>query len=92
MTNQNITKKAIKQKVAAYTDSDAIDVLAARINEAAENMDKMQIIRPKTICPITAAEINEQNPGRENIVSVEILDELAQLKAVNDKLEKAKGA
>lgn len=34
MTNQNITKKAIKQKVAAYTDSDAIDVLAARINEA----------------------------------------------------------
>lgn len=92
MTNQNITKKAIKQKVAAYTDSDDIDVLAARINEAAENMDKMQIMRPKTICPITAKEINEQNPGRENIISVEILDELAQLKAVNDRLEKAKGA
>lgn len=92
MANQNITKKAIKQKVAAYTDSNAIDVLAARINEAAKNMDKMQIQRPSVVHPITAAEINEQNPGRKNIVSVEILDELAQLKAVNDRLEKAKGA
>lgn len=92
MANQNITKKAVKQKVTAYTDSDAIDVLAARINEATENMDKMQIRRPSVIHPITAAEINEQHPGRENIVSVEILDELAQLKAVNDRLEKAKGA
>lgn len=85
-------KKAIKQAVAAYTDSDAIDVLAARINEAASNMGKMQIQRPKKIQPITADELNVKNPGRENIISVEILDELAALKAVNDKLEKAKGA
>ena len=52
----------------------------------------MQIQRPKKIQPITADELNVKNPGRENIISVEILDELAALKAVNDKLEKAKGA
>lgn len=92
MANIARNKKAIKQAVAAYTDSDAIDILAARINEAASNMDKMQIQRPKKIHPITADELNEKNPGRENIISVEILDELAALKAVNDKLEKSKGA
>lgn len=85
-------KKAIKQKVAAYTDSEAIEVLAARINEAAVNIEKMQIQRPSVVQPVTAAELNKQNPGRENIISVEILDELAQLKAVNDRLEKSKGA
>ena len=53
---------------------------------------KMQIQRPKRIQPITADELNKDYPGRENIISVEILDELAALKAVNDKLEKAKGA
>lgn len=67
-------------------------MLAARINEAAVNIEKMQIQRPTVIYPVTAAELNEQNPGRENTISVEILDELAQLKAVNDRLEKAKGA
>ncbi len=85
-------KKAIKQKVAAYTDSEAIEVLAARINEAAANIEKMQIQRPSVIQTVTAAELNEQNPGREKIISVEILNELEQLKAVNDRLEKAKGA
>jgi len=85
-------RKAITQAVAAYTDSDAIDVLAARINEAASNMDKMKICRPKTVHPITAAELNSEYPGRENIISVSISDELAALKAVNDRLEKTKGA
>lgn len=85
-------RKAIVQAVAAYTDSDAIDVLAARINEAASNMDKMKICRPKTVHPITAAELNSEYPGRENIISVSISDELAALKAVNDRLEKTKGA
>ncbi|MBQ8181421.1 MAG: Mu transposase C-terminal domain-containing protein [Ruminococcus sp.] len=92
MANIARNRKAIKQAVASYTDSDAIDVLAARINEAAINMDKMHIQRPKRIQPITADELNEKHPGRENIISVEILDELAALKAVNDKLEKVKGA
>lgn len=85
-------RKAIKQAVAAYTDSDAIDVLAARINEAASNMDKMKLCRPKTVHPITAAELNAEYPGRGDIISVSIADELAALKAVNDKLEKVKGA
>lgn len=85
-------KKAITQTVAAYTDSDAIDVLAARIHEAASNMDKMQIRRPNTIQPITAAELNDAHPERENIVSVSISEEFAALKAMNDKLERAKGA
>lgn len=51
-----------------------------------------EVKKPSRFEPITAAELNEQNPGRENIVSVKILDELTQLKAVNDRLEKAKGA
>lgn len=85
-------KKAITQTVAAYTDSDAIDVLAARIHEAASNMDKMQIRRPNAIQPITAAELNDAHPERENIVSVSISEEFAALKAMNDKLERAKGA
>lgn len=92
MSHIKRNRKAIKQAVAAYTDSDAIDVLAARINEAASNMDKMKICRPKTVHPITAAELNAEYPGRGEIVAVSIADELAALKAVNDKLEKMKGA
>jgi hypothetical protein len=81
-------KKAIKEAAKAYTDFDGIETLAARINEAVSNMDKMSIQRPSRIHPITADEINSEYPGRENIISVE----LAELKAINDKLEKAKGA
>lgn len=81
-------KKAIKEAAKAYTDFDGIETLAARINEAVSNMDKMSIQRPSRIHPITADEINSEYPGRENIISVE----LAELRAVNDKLEKAKGA
>lgn len=81
-------KKAIKEAAKAYTDFDGIDTLAARINEAVSNMNKMSIQRPSRIHPITADEINSEYPGRENIISVE----LAELRAVNDKLEKAKGA
>ena len=92
MANQRITKKAIKQKVAMYTDSEAIDVLAARINEASANMEKMQIVRPNTVQPITAKEINEKFPERERIELVSISEELMALKEVNDKLQKIKGA
>ena len=92
MANQRITQKAIKQKVASYTDSEAIDVLAARINEASANMEKMQIIRPNSVKPVTANEINEKFPERENIELVSISDELLALKEVNDRLQKMKGA
>lgn len=92
MANQRITQKAIKQKVAMYTDSEAIDVLAARINEASANMEKMQIIRPNSVKPVTANEINEKFPERENIELVSISDELLALKEVNDRLQKMKGA
>ncbi len=92
MADVNRNKKFIKQMVNSFTDSEAIDVLAARINEAAANIDKMVVKRPKTVKPITAAELNSQIPGRENITSVSISDELMALKAANDRIEKAKGA
>lgn len=88
-------KKIIKQAVSAYTDSEAIDVLEARINEAYTNMDKMQIQRPAVIQPVTAKEINADYPERENIVEVDFtgLQELRELRAMNDRHEKArKGA
>lgn len=92
MADINRNRKAIKQMVSSFTDSEAIDVLAARINEAAANMDKMVIKRPKTVKPVTAAELNAQASGREQITSVSISDELMALKAANDRIEKAKGA
>lgn len=88
-------KKIIKQAVSAYTDSETIEVLAARINEAATNMKKMQIQRPATIQPVMAKEINTDYPERGNIVEVDFtgLQELQELRAMNDKHEEArKGA
>lgn len=88
-------KKIIRRAVSAYTDSEAIDVLEARINEAYANMDKMQIQRPAVIQPVTAKEINNDYPERENIVEVDFtgLQELRELRAMNDRHEKArKGA
>ncbi len=88
MAHMARNKKAIKEAAKAYTDYDGIDTLAARINEAVSNIDKMKVNRPTRVYPITADEINNEYPGRENIISIE----LAKLKEVNDKLEKAKGA
>lgn len=86
-------RNAIKSKFDEYKNSPyAIDYVAAAINEMNLSAKIFEVKKPSRFEPITAAELNEQNPGRENIVSVEILDELAQLKAVNDRLEKAKGA
>lgn len=92
MSHISQNKKAIKQMAEAYTDCDLIDTLAARINEAVGNMNKMKIKRPGRVQPVTAEELNSQYPGRGNIISVEIANELAELKKVNDRLEKAKGA
>lgn len=87
------TRKAIKAQGDSYKNlPHAVDAIAAAINEMNLSAEMFEIKKPSRFEPITAAELNEQNPGRENIVSVEILDELAQLKAVNDRLEKAKGA
>lgn len=86
-------RNAIKSKFDEYKNSPyAVDYVAAAINEMNLSAKMFEVKKPSRFEPITAAEINEQNPGRENIISVEILDELAQLKAVNDRLEKAKGA
>lgn len=82
-------RKIIRQAVTAYTDSEAIDVLAARVNEATANMGKMQIRRPTVIQPVTAQEINANHPERENIIEVDF-SELEELRAMNDRLEKAK--
>ena len=86
-------RNAIKSKYDEYKNSPyAVDCVAAAINEMNLSAEMFEVKKPSRFEPITAAELNKQNPGRENIVSVEILDELAQLKAVNDRLEKAKGA
>lgn len=86
-------RKILKAQGDIYKNSPyAVDVVAAAINEMNLSAKMFEVKKPSRFEPITAKEINEQNPGRENIISVEILDELAQLKAVNDRLEKAKGA
>ncbi len=87
------TKKMLKTKADSYNNSPyAVDIVAAAINEMNLSAKKFELKKPSRFEPITALELNEHNPGRENIISVEIVDELAQLKAVNDRLEKAKGA
>lgn len=89
-------QKAIRKKAADYTDSEAIDVLAARINEAENNLPKFQIQKPSTVYPVTAEEINTQYPGRSEILSVTFSDEaqrqFEEIRAMNDRLERAKGA
>ena len=93
------TQKAVRKAAKDYTNSEVIDILAARIHEAESHLDKFQIQRPSTVYPITAKELNEQYPERENIISVTFteeaeqqLKELEELNAMNERLARAKGA
>ncbi len=93
------TQKAIKNAAKSYTNCELIDMLAATIHEAESNLDKLQIQRPATVYPVTAAELNEQYPGRDSIISVTIseeaeqqLKELEEINAMNERLTRAKGA
>ena len=93
------TQKAVRKAAKDYTDSEKIDILAARIHEAESHLDKFRIQRPATVYPVTAAELNEQHPGRDNIISVTISEEaeqqlkkLEELNAMNERLARAKGA
>ena len=67
MANQRITKKAIKQRVSMYTDCETIDVLAARINEAAANIEKMHIQRPENVEFLTVQYTEKEEHNYQNI-------------------------
>ena len=86
MAAKRRTEKFIKQSVEEYTADDRIDVIKTRILEAESGMKKYSVQRPLDIHPITAPEINAENPGRENIVSVKF----AGFKQMNDNLTKTK--
>ena len=92
MANQRITKKAIKQRVSMYTDCETIDVLAARINEAAANIEKMHIQRPENVEFLTVQYTEKEEHNYQNIQITAAQDELAELREMNDRLQKAKGA
>lgn len=86
------TREAIKKRVEDYTQSpEAIDYVSARINEMELSSQNYEIKRPAKFEPITAKEANIESPERENIVAVDF-SELEELRAMNDRLEKAKGA
>ena len=86
MAAKRRTEKFIRQSVEEYTSDERIDVLTSRILEAESGMKKYKVQRPIDIHPITAPEINAENPGRENIVSVKF----AGFKTMNDNLTKTK--
>lgn len=88
-------QKAIVQRAKSYTDYEAIDILAARIQEARNNLSKMQLRRPDNIHQLTAAGLTEpQQSGitRSSFSDNQTSDELSRLKEVNDRLQKTKGA
>ncbi|MDE6520382.1 MAG: Mu transposase C-terminal domain-containing protein [Ruminococcus sp.] len=90
------TRNAIKEKTESYTNSPyAVDSLAAAINEMKLTVANYEVKKPKHFEPVTAQEIDIEFPKRENIVDVDYsgLEELEELRAMNDRLERArKGA
>lgn len=84
MAAKRRTERFIRQSVEEYTADDRIDVLKTRILEAENGMKNYTVQRPAVIHPVTAPEINAENPGRENIVSVKF----AGFKAMNENLTK----
>lgn len=87
------TRNAIKEKAESYTNSPyAVDLLAAAINEMKLTATNYEVKKPAKFEPVTAQEINIEYPEREDIVNVDY-SELEELRAMNDRLERArKGA
>lgn len=85
LASQRRTQKFIRRAVEEYTSDERIDVLKARIIAAENGMKTYSVQRPAVIHPITAPEVNAENPGRENIVSVKFAEYKA-MKAMNDNL------
>ena len=87
------TRKAIKSKAESYTNSPyAVDSLAAAINEMKLTATNYEVKKPAKFEPVTAQEIDIEFSERENIVDVDYsgLEELEELRAMNDRLEMAK--
>lgn len=87
------TRKAIKSKAESYINSPyAVDLLAAAINEMQLTAEDYKVRKPTDFEPVTAQEIDIEYPEREDIIDVDY-SELEELRAMNDRLERArKGA
>ena len=89
-------RKALKAKTDSYTNSPyAVDFNEAAINEMRLAIENYEVRKPAHFEPVTAQETNIDYPERENIVEVDFtgLQELQELRAMNDRLEKSrKGA
>lgn len=87
------TRNAIKSKAESYTNSPyAVDLLVAAINEMRLATADYEVKKPANFEPVTAQEIDIEYPEREDIIDVDY-SELEELRAMNDRLERArKGA
>ena len=86
-------RKAIKAKAESYTNSPyAVDFNEAAINEMQLAIENYEVRKPARFEPVTAQEVNIEYPERENVVEVDFtgLQELQELRAMNDRLEKSK--
>ena len=92
MKNTSLVQKTVKGKVDEYTKSPySIDFVAARINEMEVSSQGYNVKKPSRFEPITAEEVNIDCPEREMIIEVDY-SELEEIRAMNDRLEKVRGA
>ena len=85
MRSQANTKKAVKAQLKEYKKFDAVSLLKAELLRAEQNSAGYEIAKPASFTPIIANELMVSNL---NITKIEFAD----IKKMNDVLEKTKGA
>lgn len=85
MRSQANTKKAIKAQLKEYKKFDAVSLLKAELLRAEQNSAGYEIAKPASFTPVIANELEVSNL---NITKIEFAD----IKKMNDVLEKTKGA
>ena len=85
MRSQANTKKAVKAQLKEYKKFDAVSLLKAELLRAEQNSAGYEIAKPASFTPVIANELEVSNL---NITKIEFAD----IKKMNDVLEKTKGA